>query len=83
MDPRLYPRDQIELPCAPLDLPDAERHEPGSGDQRQGDEQRAAETAQGWAPISVAGIAIMFWLRWYMIHSEPEITISTITAVKA
>jgi hypothetical protein len=25
----------------------------------------------------------MFELRWYMIHNEPAITISTITAVKA
>ena len=81
MDPRVDARDQIELPRATFDLPDAQRREPGGGEDRQRDQQRA-RAAQGWALISVEGIGIMLELRWYMIHSEPAITISTITAVK-
>ena len=80
MDPRLDPLDQVELPCAPFDLPDAERRKADRGEHRHRGEQRAAETAQGWALISGV-IGIMFPLRWYMIHSEPAITISTSTAV--
>ena len=82
MNPRLDPGDQIELPCAPLDLPDAQCREARGGEQRQRDDQPTAEAAQGSAPISAAETGIMLVLRWYMIHKEPAITISTMTAVK-
>lgn len=80
MDPRLDPLDQVQLPRAPLDLPDAQSRETRGREERQPDQQRAL---QDGAPISAASIGIMLVLRWYMIHSEPAITISTITAVKA
>ena len=82
MDPRLDARDQIELPRPALDLPDAQCREAASGEQREPDEQRAAKAAQGCALISAEGIGIMLLLIWYMIHSEPAITISTMTPVK-
>lgn len=77
MDPRFYTRNQIELPCPALDLPHPQRREARSKGQRQRQKQPAL---QDGPPISAVGI--MFPFTWYMIHSDPAITISTITAVK-
>ena len=79
VNPRLDAFDQVELPCAALNLPDAERREARRREQRQPDQQRAF---QDGAPISAEGIGIMLLLRWYMIHSDPASTITTSTAVK-
>lgn len=81
MDACLDAGDEIELPGAPLDLPDTERRETRDAEQRQRDQQRAF---QGCMPASAVGvvIGIILVLRWYMIHSDPAITISTITPVK-
>lgn len=75
MDPRIDSRYQVQLPGAPLDLPGAQRGEAQGAEQRQRDGQRAPRQNDS----SVIGI--MLALRWYMIHSEPAMTISTITAV--
>lgn len=75
MNPRIDAGDQVQLPGTPLDLPDAQRGEAQGAEQRQRDGQRAP----GQNGSSVIGI--MLALRWYMIHSEPAMTISTITAV--
>lgn len=79
MDPRIDAGDQVQLPGEPLDLPDAQRGEAQSGEQRQRDGQRASSPPGRQNGSSVIGI--MLALRWYMIHSEPAMTISTITAV--
>jgi hypothetical protein len=78
MDARLDPRDQIELPRAPFDLPDAQRREADRPEQGKTQEQQPAQCA----PISMASGGIMLALRWYMIHIEPTRTISTSTPVK-
>ena len=80
MNPGIDARDQRQFPAEPLDLPDAECRE--SDDPQQG-ETEEEQPSQRWVSISAPPIGIMFWLRWYMIHIEPEITISTITAAKA
>ena len=77
MDPRLDARDQIVLPGAALDLPDPQRREQDGAEQSQRQEPGFQEGP------SMLVIGIMLVLRWYMIHSEPAITISTITAAKA
>jgi len=81
MDTSLYSRDQVQLPGPALHLPDAQRQEPAEPQQRQDREKPALGSGQEPMPGSLIGI--MFVLRWNMIHSEPEITISTITAANA
>lgn len=78
MNPRIDAGDQVQLPGAPLDLPSAQRGEADRAEQRQRDGQRAPSPGrQNGSSV----IGIMLALRWYMIHSEPAMTISTITAV--
>ena len=82
MDAALDPLNQIELPRPALYLPYTESSETAGAQKRQRRKQPALpRAAQDAMPAFVIGI--MFMLRWYMIHSEPAITISTITAAKA
>jgi len=81
VDARIDLRDQVELPCPALDLPHPQSREARAGEQRERQEEAALGAGcQEPKPPAVTGIMLL--LRWYMIHSEPEITISTITAVK-
>lgn len=82
MDPCFDSLDQGQLPCASLYLPHAEREEAAEAQKRQrGEQPTLGGSSQEPMPGSLIGIMLL--LRWYMIHSEPAITISTITAVKA
>lgn len=74
MHPRFHARNEIQLPCPPLDLPNPERRETGGEQQRKAGEQGSLQGA--------ASSAIMFMLRWYMIQSDPARTMPTSTAVK-
>lgn len=77
--PGLYGRDQLALPVQALDLPDPQRREAGGEGQAEGEEGEADQT-----PPSTGGgaMGIMFPCRWNMIHSEPQITIRIMMAVK-
>ena len=78
VNPPIHPLDQVALPGPPLDLPEAEAQENKRRNQREADRQPPRQGAP-----SIPVIGIMFELRWYIIHSEPAITMMTITAVKA
>ncbi len=81
MDAGIDPGDQVELPRPPLDLPHAQRREAHASDQREREEP-AAPCVGCQEPKPPAGAGIILPLIWYMIQSDPVITISTITAVK-
>ena len=64
MDPRRYPRDQVGLPGAAVNLPDGQRGETGDNQDRdevEGDESRDRLAPQGFCRASCGDIGIMFW----------------------
>ena len=81
MDPGLDARDQVKLPDPPLKLPNTQRQKSDDPQQRDRCQEPPFGSTQEPMPGSVIGIMLV--LRWNMIHSEPAITISTITAAKA
>lgn len=81
MYPGVDARDQVQLPDPPLKLPNTQRQK--SDDPQQRDRCQEPPLGSGQEPMPGSVIGIMLVLRWNMIHSEPAITISTITAAKA
>ena len=84
MNPRLYTRDQVELPGAAIHLPDGKHHET-SHQQKRGkvecDERGDSFASQGFCRASCGDIGIMFWSRWYMTHIEPTSVMTTRVSV--
>src|SRR5690349_9386122 len=79
--PRLDGSDQIQLPDAPLELPDAECCG-GSHDDRQqrGEERSFVEPTlrrQGMSVMSTPCVGIMLAFIWYIAHTEPPIVMTT------
>jgi hypothetical protein len=81
MDPAIDPGDEVQLPDPALQLPDTQCQEAEHAQQRQPRQEPALRHGQEPMPACVMGIMLV--LRWNMIHSEPEITIRTMTAAKA
>ena len=82
---RFHALDQVQLPHPALELPDAKRGKEDRTDDAKKEQGKLFATASfhGVVLTSPDGIpGIMFVLRWYMIHNEPAIVMSTITAVK-
>jgi len=81
---RIHARYEVQLPGAPLDLPNSKRGKEKGTEQAKQDEEAPLSSRCGHKLLAAcaAMLGIMFELRWYIIHNEPAIVMINRMAVK-